>query len=799
MCEVITAMMQQPSYRLFRQAIAEKKAPLTIICGSGLSMSAGLPNWAGLRAVIEHEADAKERAVNQIGKYFISPKLKTAKDHSDPWVAFKLLREILGRPVFENIVERELSPSEDATLPSGYRDLMRLSPAGIVTLNLDKFAGEAVAQSHPGALVTPIYGTQLAARWNELRAARTFLVYLHGAIHDPSSWVMTQDELEILLKNEGHRHFIETVINDNLVLFVGMSADDIALSKRLLDARSAGFQPRNLYWLTPRPDDAAERWANDANVSLIRYQVATKASHDDVIKALVDDCTSFLSKDAPEPPLENSSAALKIDQSTLVRDPEDLAQELPEKIRYTISALLDESLSRATNDDAAFAAYRDFCERYDYAVDRSFYRSNKDKFKKWFGYELQGGALGRGNFGEVYSATDKNGELVAVKIMHKNIFGNDEMLGGFRRGVRSMQIVTDSAVPGMVPIIDSFELPPTIIMPYVGGVSLEDAIRHRPDMPWLTKLAVAVKIGQVVGGGHALPQTVLHRDLKPSNIMITNMEWSGAFDPDIVVLDFDMSWHKGSKEKDVVFESRDDFGYLAPEQTDATNRYAARSTRVDSYGFGMTIFFLFGMSPPRPNEALSDQWLRRATRAALEGYDQTWQSAPHRLGRLISRATQIDQNARIDFSGMTHELEFINQAVSKPGSLVNPELWAEEVISSVSTTLGYVWDDATGSGEFELPSGITVRSRANFRNSTVEFSLKYIEKGLNDRSSVGRYLSSSAAIAVKNLSDSGWKIDERRASSSEASIEASIPVFLLRESYADRLSAAARAVEAFQF
>jgi serine/threonine protein kinase len=748
---------------------------------------------------LENAADAKEKSVNQIGHHFISPKLERAKEVDDPWIAFKLLREILTKPVFENLIETELSPPSDSAIPSGYTDLMRLSPSGFVTLNLDKFAGEALSEAHPGDLITPIIGKELARRWNEIRSARTFLVYLHGAIHDPSTWVMTQDELTVMLADAGHAHFLNTVFNDNLVLFSGMSADDVALSKRLLDLKNFGFQPRNLYWLTSRLDSNTEEWAESANISLIRYSTDKEISHSSIITSLVNDCLSFESLDAPEPPIVGSSDDLEINNDNIILDPDELAQRPPEEIRYSLSVILDKALKSSNSEADAFDAYRDFCNTYDYAVDRSFYRGKKEKFRKWFGYYLDESALGRGNFGEVYSAVGPSGDLVAVKIMHKNIFGNDEMLGGFRRGVRSMEIVTQNAVPGMVPILDSFELPPTIIMPYVQGLSLEDAVRSRPDMPWLTKLAIAVSIGKIVSRGHALPQTVLHRDLKPSNIMITNMEWDGSFDPDIVVLDFDMSWHKGSKEKDVVFESRDDFGYLAPEQTDAASRYAARSTRVDSYGFGMSLFFLFGVAAPRPNEALSDLWFVRATKAAGNGYDQSWQSAPIRLGRLIARATQIDQNSRVDFATMTHELEFISQALNDPTSLVNPDLWAEEVMASAASDFEYEWNDAIARGEFELPSGISVMSSANYRTASVDFQIGYIDNGMRERSSINKYLGGAIQGASKGLIDAGWNVSEKRMSAGEAFLLAHISISKISVNSLAPLAAANAAVRAFQF
>lgn len=600
------SIFEQPAYTLFRQAYAERKAPLVLICGSGLSASAKLPTWFKLRDNLIAEANNKYRAQGQIGQELLASKLASLKIQKDLWVSFKLIKEFLGKPLFESLVERELTPSTDENVPSSYLNLLRLDLAGLVTLNLDKFAGEALSQTQ-SVPITPIYGSEIARKWTQIRASKTFLVYLHGGIHDPSTWVMTQDDLTAMSQSDGYNLFLKSIFVDNLVLFAGISPDDVALSERLIQLRDSGFIPRNIYWLTTRSGDA-ESWANDANVKIISYQARSDQEHAAVIQGFVDDLIKYRPADQPEPPLIKP----RRDDGPLedVDDPEDLAQLHPEVIRYQVAKILNERLLQASEvgEEKIFEEYRKFCDEYDFAVDRAFYRGKVEKFRTWFGYKLEAEPLGRGNFGEVYSALSPEGNLVAVKIMNRSIFGNNDMLAGFRRGVRSMAIVTQHKVEGMVPIIESFELPPTIVMPYVGGLSLEDAIRSDVKMSWLTKLDIAVAIGRIVNQGHALPQTVLHRDLKPSNIMISNIQYDGSFDPDVIVLDFDMSWHKGSKEKDVVFESRDDFGYLSPEQTDKNNSFSARSTRVDSYGFGMTLFFLFGEDAPRPNEALSDLW-----------------------------------------------------------------------------------------------------------------------------------------------------------------------------------------------
>lgn len=786
----------QPEYQIFRRAYAERKAPLVIVSGSGLSASAGLPTWPRLRASLQQEAENKAKSLASLGEALLLSRVDSLRRQSNSWVAFKLLKEILTPPVFDALIEKYLTPADDVDVPESYRILMGLKPTGLVTLNLDRFAGESLAEAFPGKPVTPIYGKELAQRWHSLRAAKTFLVYLHGGLHDPASWVLTQDDLEEIQRSEGRDLFLRSLYADYLVLLVGVSADDIALSQPLLSLTTGGLKPKNVFWLTTRIDRITTDWASGQYVSLIRYGASSPDEHVQYINELVTDCLSFSSVDVVEPPLQtplDRFGALPAEPSL---DPDDLAQKEPEKIRYAISALLQKEITESAGNDV-YDLYRTFCQKYDYPVDRAFYKSKNDRFREWFGYKLNFPALGRGNFGEVYSAETPEGEIVAVKIMHKSIFGNDEMLMGFRRGAKSMEIVTSQNVLGMVPIKERFELPPTIVMPFVEGVNLEDALQIRPDLPWLLKLAVARTIGLIVATGHALPQTILHRDLKPSNIMIKNFEYQGVFEPEIVVLDFDMSWHKGSRERDVVFESRDDFGYLAPEQTVRSPRYTTRNTRVDSYGFGMILFYMFGLDPPRANEALSDAWLSRALKATQWGYDGNWKSAPHRLARLITRATQVEQSARIDFASMVRELEYLDVAVRDAGSLDNSELWAEEMMAR--SGLPYAWDDNLAEGTADTAGGLVVKSSGNFRSNSVTWKIQYADTGMRERASLAKYLTGATTKAESILKGSGWKILDRHAAAGEAIVRGEYDVDALKRNQQPGLIAAAAALKEFTF
>lgn len=264
---------------LFLDAYSKRKAPLTLVIGSGLSAPAGLPTWKGLRKQFEDKIRIEEQTLNSFQEAFIGKSIQTLKKTTDPWVAFKLIREILSKPTFEALVEKFLTTEDSNDVPEGYRDVLRLEPRGVVTLNLDRLAGEAMGTIYGGSRLTPVYGKEIGRSWNALIADNPFLVYLHGNISDPSTWVLTIDDLDELSNTEGHKLFLSNTFASNIVLFVGVSADDVGLSRRLIELRADGFRPRNLYWLTTRHDEETVRWASDNYVKRIEYNARSNEEH----------------------------------------------------------------------------------------------------------------------------------------------------------------------------------------------------------------------------------------------------------------------------------------------------------------------------------------------------------------------------------------------------------------------------------------------------------------------------------------------------------------------------------------
>src|SRR5580700_10726056 len=125
------------------------------------------------------------------------------------------------------------------------------------------------------------------------------------------------------------------------------------------------------------------------------------------------------------------------------------------------------------------------------------------------------------------------------------------MLGSFRRGVKSMRILSNAGVPGMVRYHYGFELPPCVIMDYVDGPNLEEAVQSRLLNTWHDILYTSLEITKIVRSGHNLPERVLHRDIRPPNIILKNFYSDKNEGYSVTVLDFDLSWHRGASEQSI--------------------------------------------------------------------------------------------------------------------------------------------------------------------------------------------------------------------------------------------------------
>lgn len=203
------------------------------------------------------------------------------------------------------------------------------------------------------------------------------------------------------------------------------------------------------------------------------------------------------------------------------------------------------------------------------------------------GYEPQR-FIGRGAYGEVWVATDKNtGRQVAIKFFAHRTSVDWPMLS---REVEKLVVL--SADRYIVQLLDVGwnADPPYYVMEYIENGSLEDRLGENGKLPPDEAVRLFKEIA--IGLSHAHGKGVLHCDLKPANVLLDqdSMPRLGDFGQ--------------SRLTDEQSPSLGTLFYMAPEQADLE---AVPDARWDVYALGAVLYrMLTGYPPYRSAEAVSE-------------------------------------------------------------------------------------------------------------------------------------------------------------------------------------------------
>jgi hypothetical protein len=132
--------------------------------------------------------------------------------------------------------------------------------------------------------------------------------------------------------------------------------------------------------------------------------------------------------------------------------------------------------------------------------------------------------LGRGGLGMVCLARDEalHGRPVVIKLPLDPSPADSWLSDKFDAEVKALALINH---PGVVGALDSGVTPdgrPFLVMQYVEGRSLRDAMPRDAGVPLPFAAEVLQQIGQALGAAHA--KGIWHRDLKPANIMLQMSE-----------------------------------------------------------------------------------------------------------------------------------------------------------------------------------------------------------------------------------------------------------------------------------
>ncbi|WP_158282496.1 SIR2 family protein [Azospirillum sp. TSO5] len=723
-----------------------------------------------IRLLKDEEAKRKEDEINEI------------YGTNNSWHAFDIIKGVIGEPSFKAALRVILERADNAEPPEIYRDIWGLpGVSGLLTLNLDGFAEKAHRRVRPLEDIAVFTGKDASDYVHIVNRRKPFIANLHGIHQSARSWVFTRSDLKNLISDQGYCQFVKYIIADRAIVFLGISADDVAAGGFLQELAEQGIDLGQHFWITDRRDSAANRWANKAGVQIVRYEPNVdsegKSDHSTVLSDIIKDLREFVSKDQKAPvviPQIDNLDYLPSQKELLMLDDED---EIRKRLAGYAKSIIEKN--GGTTDSLE---YRSFLKNYSRAIHQAWHVKNWEPSNIFYGYSVVD-QISSGSFSSVWKVVDESGSAFAAKIIQIDNLEKGPQLDSFRRGVQSLRFLSNADVPGNARYVVAHEIPTSIIMDFIEGDNLNEIVKSRNFKFWMDGIKIILSVANHLVHSHNLPQGVLHRDIRPTNIMVPYFYYNESdisrlecSKHDVVLLNYDMSWHL--KARGVTITGNiEEAGYYPPEQVADINNEQSRSALVDSYGLGMSLFYACtGCTPPTGGGNAAD-WSDILKQKIRRDPSVRWQSAHERVRRLILTSTSPEQKNRPTVRQIAAELEQLVDVVEGRWQGISPDFWAEEILYR-SVEADYESNSFSTVFTRELRAGRTISIKGDIQGRSVAVSFENVATEATNRSGIDRLWTEKLRSAKDILSSNEWEIKKSTGYSGmtiilEASIETS--------------------------
>ncbi len=273
------------------------------------------------------------------------------------------------------------------------------------------------------------------------------------------------------------------------------------------------------------------------------------------------------------------------------------------------------------------------------------------------GYEISG-AIGAGGMGVVLKGLDRAlDRTVAIKVMAPHLATSGAARQRFAREARAAAAVIHPNVIAIHSVCTDATLP-YLVMPYVGGASLQKRIDLEGPLPVPDILRIGIQIAAGLSAAHH--QGLVHRDIKPANILLDQ-----GIDR-LVITDFGLARavDDASMTRTGVIAGTPQF--MSPEQA----RGEAIDARSDLFSLGSVLYTLCtGRVPFRADSALAV--LRRITDSEARPIAEINPAIPPWLVHIVDRLHAKTPQQRYPSAAYVAELltdclAHLNQPVDHP-------------------------------------------------------------------------------------------------------------------------------------
>jgi eukaryotic-like serine/threonine-protein kinase len=236
----------------------------------------------------------------------------------------------------------------------------------------------------------------------------------------------------------------------------------------------------------------------------------------------------------------------------------------------------------------------------------------------------------------VYAATHRNGNRVAIKILHPDV---SSCAGIKERFIEEGYIANRIKHEGTASVFDDGETADGVaflVMELLEGQTLEERLQTQRTIPAREVLAIVGALLDVLAAAH--DEGIVHRDIKPDNIFITH---SGT----VRLLDFGIARWNGA-ERLRTTQAGVTMGtpaFMPPEQ--ARGHWEQVDGRTDVWAVGATMFTALTGRLVHRAETANEELLSAMTKPAPSLGDIA-PDAPQVLVNLVDRALAFAPNKR---------------------------------------------------------------------------------------------------------------------------------------------------------
>ncbi|MCA9939123.1 MAG: serine/threonine protein kinase [Anaerolineales bacterium] len=249
--------------------------------------------------------------------------------------------------------------------------------------------------------------------------------------------------------------------------------------------------------------------------------------------------------------------------------------------------------------------------------------------------------IGSGGMATVFKAHDRTlDRLVAVKLLHAGLTGDESFLRHFRQEARA---AANLAHPNIVTVHDTGQDGDQyyIVMEFVEGKTLKQIIRHQLQLGQVMAInrALDLTIQICAGIGYAHRAGLVHCDVKPQNIIVTR-------DERVKVADFGIARAVSDASQEVRSVVWGTPQYLSPEQAEGK----AATPASDVYAIGVILFELLTNRLPFQAESQSAMALKHLQEPAPP-VTRFNPAVPPQIERIVSKLLAKEPASRYRTAG----------------------------------------------------------------------------------------------------------------------------------------------------